>query len=255
MVTINKEISHIPGLPYTNAVEYGGKRIIVIHNTATPEATADNERDYFHNNWSRIEAFVHAFADWNNKVVETAQPDTVAWGAGNVNPYAFLQIEQCISNDASKTIQSAKAVAAYVADYIKNSGKSFDDFRIMSHADVTREFGGTDHTDTIEGLSWDDFIYEIKKELELVTESPSEGVQATGGNRFQCGYAIKARADGPDTRNRQVYLFRQGDTIKYDRKLLSNGYEWISQPRSDGTFWYIPIRDLSDSATVWGSFY
>ena len=43
----------------------------------------------------------------------------------------------------------------------------------------------------------------------------------------------------------------KGDRITFDRKLLSNGYEWISQPRAGGGFWYIPIRELKDS-TYWG---
>ena len=64
---------------------------------------------------------------------------------------------------------------------------------------------------------------------------------------------IKARQDGPDTTNKNVYTFKCGDRITFDRKLLSNGYEWISQPRAGGGFWYIPIRELKNS-TYWVEF-
>ena len=61
----------------------------------------------------------------------------------------------------------------------------------------------------------------------------------------------KTELYGPDTTNKHVYTFDTGDRINFDRKLSANGYEWISQPRSGGGFWYIPIRELKNS-TYWG---
>lgn len=260
---INIQKSYLQGLPNQQATPHNGKRIIIIHNTATPEATARNEGVYFNREWQNIQTFVHAFADWNGDVVELAPYGLVAWGAGYVNKYAFLQVEQCISNDAQKNRQSAEAVAQYVAKKIRESGVPFSDYRIIDHATASVEFGGSDHMDSIVGVGWADFINRIQQLTTQTTQpaqskpqtQPAQPTQAPKGEPaigvFRCGYNIKARTKGPDKNNPQAYLFRKGDAIRYDRRLIAGGYEWISQRRANGDYWYIPVRDLGDS-TFWG---
>lgn len=239
---------YLSGVPQTETTQYNGKYIVVIHNTATYNATAKNEHDYFHNNWENIQSYVHAFVDWSDDVYEIAQPGHIAWGAGYVNQYAWLQVEQCISNDDSLNQKSADNVAKYVAETLKGYTLKFDDVRFISHADASREFGGTDHNDTIVSITFDDLLNRIKA---YMNESKENEVQPPRGTVFQCGYAIKARKDGPDKQNPLAYTFKAGDHIKFDRRLLANGYEWISQPRNAGSYWYIPIRELNDTQ-IWG---
>ena len=246
MVSIRK--NYLNGTPKTKTELYNGKKIIIIHNTATPGATTANEDEYFHREWARSETFVHAFVDWNGEAVEHQQEGYIAWGAGNVNKYAWLQVEQCIGTDAQNK-QSAEHVAQYVAEKIKASGEPFESFNIISHADASLTFGGSDHMDSIVGVGWSDFINRVKELTMAKVETKSTGASGV----FRCSYPIKARQDGPDTTNKNVYTFKRGDGITFDRKLLSNGYEWISQPRAGGGFWYIPIRELKDS-TYWGEF-
>lgn len=260
---INVQKSYLQGLPNQQATPWNGKRIIIIHNTATPEATAQNEGVYFRREWQNIQTFVHAFADWSGDVVELAPFGTVAWGAGYVNKYAFLQVEQCISSDPQKNRQSAETVAQYVAQKIRESGVPFEGFRIIDHATASVEFGGSDHMDSIVGVGWADFINRIKELSAQTTQpaqskpqaQPAQPAQAPKGapvkGVFRCAYNIKARTKGPDKNNPQAYMFRTGDQIRYDRRIIAGGYEWISQPRANGDFWYIPVRDLSDSA-YWG---
>ena len=76
---------YLPGIPTDKATELNGQKFIIIHNTATPNATADAENAYFHREWANIQAFVHAFVDWNGVVVETAKMGDVVWGAGRIN--------------------------------------------------------------------------------------------------------------------------------------------------------------------------
>lgn len=244
MVNIRK--NYLNGTPKTKTELYNGKKIIIIHNTATPGATTKNEDDYFHREWARLETFVHAFVDWKGDAVEHHPEGYIAWGAGNVNKYAWLQVEQCIGTDEQNR-QSAEYVAQYVAEKIKASGEPFESFAILSHAEASLTFDGSDHMDTIVGVGWSDFINRVKELTRAKVETKSTG--STGV--FICSYPIKARQDGPDTTNKHVYTFKRGDRITFDRKLSSNGYEWISQPRAGGGFWYIPIRELKDS-TYWG---
>lgn len=252
MIQIRKDL--LEGIPQNKSELYNGKRIIVIHNTATPGANADATNHYFHNNWNRVQAFVHAAVDWRGMVFENAEAGNQVWGAGHVNRYAWLQVEQCITSSDNDNAKSAEYVAEYVAKKIKESGHAFDDFMIIDHAYASHHFGGTDHEDSIVAMPWDTFIGRIRalstgaKVSEHPTtvrkELPTQGT-------FRCGYAIKARGLGPDTANAQVWLFKAGDKIKYDRVLTSNGYEWISQRRSTGGYWYIPVRDIKTN-DYWG---
>lgn len=248
MVNIRK--NYLNGTPKTKTELYNGKKIIIIHNTATPGATTKNEDEYFHREWARLQTFVHAFVDWTGDAVEYQPAGCIAWGAGNVNKYAWLQVEQCIGTDEQNR-QSAEYVAQYVAEKIKASGEPFESFAILSHAEASLKFGGSDHMDSIVGVGLPDFINRVKDLTKSKVAAKVETTSTGSTGVFTCYYPIKARQDGPDTTNKHVYTFDTGDRITFDRKLSANGYEWISQPRSGGGFWYIPIRELKNP-TYWG---
>lgn len=177
MLNIKKD--PIQGIPKVDTELYHGKRIIIIHNTSTPNATAENENMYFHREWSNIGAFVHAFVDWSGDVYEHVDVGTQVWGAGNVNKYAWLQVEQCVSSDPVLNRESAEKTAEYVALKIKESGIPFNDFLILSHGDATTIFGGSDHYDTIEGMGWEEFT-------TLVRSLSTDKEVQPHGERFRC---------------------------------------------------------------------
>lgn len=241
---------YLSGIPTDKATELNGKKFIIIHNTATPNATADAENAYFHREWMNIQAFVHAFVDWNGRVIENAKMGDVVWGAGRINAHAWLQVEQCISADDSQNVRGANYLAEYVATKIKESGIPFDQFEIIDHRTASAVYGGTDHDDSVVGMTLDELKAKIASYVNATTQAPQT---PQDGKTFRLKFAIRARAQGPDTKNPQVYLFHAGDKIAFDRKLTSNGYEWISQPRASGGYWYIPIREV-ESNDYWGDF-
>lgn len=242
---------YLSGIPTDKATELNGKKFIIIHNTATPNATADAENAYFHREWSNIQAFVHAFVDWNGVVVENAKMGDVVWGAGRINAHAWLQVEQCISTDGAQNVRGANYLAEYVAKKIKESGIPFEQFEIIDHRTASAVYGGTDHDDSVVGMTLDELKAKIASYVNATTQTQTQAPQ--DGKTFRLNYNIKARAQGPDTKNPQVYLFHAGDKIAFDRKLTACGYEWISQPRSSGGYWYIPIREVADE-NYWGTF-
>ena len=67
MINIRK--NYLNGTPKTKTEQYNGKKIIIIHNTATPGATTKNEDEYFHREWARLQTFAHAFVDWTGYAV------------------------------------------------------------------------------------------------------------------------------------------------------------------------------------------
>lgn len=241
---------YLSGIPTDKATELNGKKFIIIHNTATPNATADAENAYFQREWSNIQAFVHAFVDWNGVVVENAEMGNVVWGAGRINAHAWLQVEQCISADDAQNVRGANYLAEYVAKKIKDSGIPYDNFEIIDHRTASAVYGGTDHDDSVVGMSLDELKAKI---ASYVNASAQTAPAPQDGRTFRLNFAIRARAQGPDTKNPQVYLFKVGDKIAFDRKLTACGYEWISQPRANGGHWYIPIREVADE-NYWGNF-
>lgn len=241
---------YLQGIPTNKAMELNGKKFIIIHNTATPNATADAENVYFHREWANVQAFVHAFVDWNGNVVENAEMGNVVWGAGRINAHAWLQVEQCVSADDAQNVRGANYLAEYVAKKIKDSGIPYDDFEIIDHRTASAVYGGTDHDDSVVGMSLDELKAKI---ASYVNASAQTAPAPQDGKTFRLNYNIRARAQGPDTKNPQVYLFRAGNKIAFDRRLTACGYEWISQPRASGGHWYIPIREV-DSKEFWGDF-
>ena len=71
----------------------------VVHSTATPNATAQNEHDYF--NGGDRQASVHYFVDWGY-IIRTIPEHEQCWGCGQTGNSKFLQVEMCEPSDASK---------------------------------------------------------------------------------------------------------------------------------------------------------
>lgn len=90
------------------------------------------------------------------------------------------------------------------------------------------------------------------------TTQPSPGINWVAENGVMTThYAIYARESGPSTTNRSPYKFPAGSKIKYNAYCHANGYVWIRQPRSGGSYWYIPTGDSNGTrrtGKVWGTF-
>lgn len=133
----------------------GKPRGIVIHETANPNSTIENEIAYMLNNWRS--AFVHAYTD-KSKIIEVHPTDYAAWGAGPVANQYFMHIELVEHpGDQQGFLQSVSNDAYYAAYKLKEYnlvpsrayGKGEGNFggTVWSHHEVSSYLGGTNHTD------------------------------------------------------------------------------------------------------------
>ncbi|MDD6419854.1 MAG: SLAP domain-containing protein [Lactobacillus delbrueckii] len=135
---------------YRNGV--GKPEGIVVHETATPGATAWDEGRYFNNNWTSVYSYVHAVVD-NSQTIQLMSTDYGTWGAGPVANVRYIQIELCEVSTRSKFVQSVANDAYYIATLLhqynltpSRASKSGTG-TIWSHNEVSQYLGGTDHGD------------------------------------------------------------------------------------------------------------
>ncbi|MDO4912652.1 MAG: SLAP domain-containing protein [Lactobacillus sp.] len=138
-----------------NKIKYrkGKPEGIVIHETATPGASADREAIYFNREWKSMYAYVHAFVD-DKQVIQMMTPNYGVWGAGPIANSRFIQIELCEVSSKTAFAKSVNNDAIYVAKLLKryNLKPKLADAHggsgtIWSHHAVSKYLGGTDHTD------------------------------------------------------------------------------------------------------------
>ncbi|MDA3784210.1 N-acetylmuramoyl-L-alanine amidase family protein [Lactobacillus delbrueckii] len=125
---------------------------IVVHETATPDATAWDEARYFNNDWTSVYSYVHAVVD-NNQTIQMMSTDYGTWGAGPIANVRYIQIELCEVSTRSQFVQSVANDAYYIASLLHSynltpSRASQDGSgTIWSHNEVSHYLGGTDHGD------------------------------------------------------------------------------------------------------------
>jgi len=141
---------------------------MVIHATATPGATAQNEYNYF--NGAYRAASVHYFADWT-EVIRTIPENEVAWHAGKSANHLYLSVEMCEpgGTDPEKFAEVWKRTVWLVADACVRYGWSR--MNIFSHLDISNQFKETSHTDPIGylesyGKTWASLIQAIEQEIQ-----------------------------------------------------------------------------------------
>lgn len=121
--------------------------MVIAHEVANQNSTIDNEVAYMKANWQN--AFVHYYVS-DNKIVETANPNYLAYGAGpKANPYA-LHVELVRNN--GKNFQKAYENYVWLIVYLCHKYKipvRFNKNRkgIVTHHWVSQNLGGTDHSD------------------------------------------------------------------------------------------------------------
>lgn len=164
MVSIKTDYVISPGTAKTIG------HILVVHATADNGATAANIAAYEHRTWRS--AFVHYAVD-DKGAYQIGKPGYKAYGAGNVNKYAPVQIELCQFTDKAR---AKKAYSNFVALIKQMAAKysiplTLDDSNrtagIKSHDWCRKTYGGTTHTDpwaylTSIGISKAQFAADIK---------------------------------------------------------------------------------------------
>lgn len=163
-------INHIPGLPSTPyRYGVGAYEGTVAHATDVFGDTAINERNYEVYNWQN--AYVHYFVDYQS-IIEVADPNYKAWGAGSVANPRYVHIELCqVKNDGTAAAK-AKFTESYYRYiwlhakllYARKLGVS--DATLWSHYRVSYELGGTTHEDPLSyfaswSLTWQNFVNDV----------------------------------------------------------------------------------------------
>jgi N-acetylmuramoyl-L-alanine amidase CwlA len=172
-------IPNLPQIPFRNGVYEG----IVMHSTAVYGDSALGERNYECSHYQ--DAFVHAFSD-PHSTIETANPQYIAWGAGQIANQRYLHSELCqVKNDGSQ--KATDDFKASYGNWIEYAAQRLYDRKlgvtcackdgtgtVWQHYNVTEWLGGSTHVDPMDYLStwhitWEQVIADIQakyRELE-----------------------------------------------------------------------------------------
>ncbi|WP_151194854.1 N-acetylmuramoyl-L-alanine amidase, partial [Staphylococcus piscifermentans] len=166
-----------PYLPKYN-YRYGKPEGIVIHDTANETSNINGEINYMKNNWQN--AFVHGFID-GNRIVETADTDYLAWGAGPAGNQRFIHIELVHEHSYDGFARQMNNYADYAATNLQYYGLKPDSAEydgqgtVWTHDAISRYLGGTDHSDPhgyllAHNYSYDQ-LYDLINEKYLIKEN------------------------------------------------------------------------------------
>jgi N-acetylmuramoyl-L-alanine amidase len=138
----------------------------VIHSTATPGATAQNERDYFNSKDRRASS--HYFVDATG-IIRCIPESERAWHAGATANSKFLSVEMC---EVEPFMQVWSRTIWLVADACVRYGWTTGP-NVFSHRGISAMYGETNHTDPIEFLSkhdktWDQLLSAIDAEIAYI---------------------------------------------------------------------------------------
>jgi N-acetylmuramoyl-L-alanine amidase len=127
-------------------------KYIVVHNTANPNSTAQNERDYLVNPVNTSATSFHIVVD-EHGAIEAIPLNEMAFHSGDsLGNAKGIGIEICESGDYDQAEENAVKLIAFLAKYYKISPEN-----IKTHKD----FSGKDCPRKILSY-WDDFIGRIK---------------------------------------------------------------------------------------------
>ena len=138
---------------------------ICIHETANPGATAWNHVCY----WSGDDTYaVHYVMDWDGIAYHCVPDNRLCWQVGNGNAYV-LGIELCHATSAAQFQAVWDNAVEWAAVMLKRYG--WGTARLISHAQASQWWGGSDHTDPIGyfaayGKSWEQFVAAVAKRMK-----------------------------------------------------------------------------------------
>lgn len=162
---------------------------IVLHSTATPGATALQERNYF-NTHVAAKASAHVFVDWTQAMTTIPwKPGKaeIAWHAGPTANHRFLGIECCETNDPDLYAAGLANFVEAACTIIDLYGWPVDDAHVWSHNRISATFHETDHTDPIPYLerhhtTWEDLLAAVAAGTgEAAGETGAEQPPAASG--------------------------------------------------------------------------
>ena len=150
-LTINTSLAFNAGTPKTTG------KLIVAHATDTINASAEAEATYFKNNYKKSKTFVHFFVD-DTSVYQSGTPGYKAWGCGNANSKAPVQVELCQFTDKARSLKAYKNFVSFLVTMAKKYGAelTLDSANktsgIKSHDWCRKNYGGTTHVDPYDWL-------------------------------------------------------------------------------------------------------
>jgi N-acetylmuramoyl-L-alanine amidase len=138
---------------------------IVVHSTADPGASADDEFNYFNSGYRGASA--HGFIDWN-KVIVCIPFSEEAWHAMSEANKRFLGFELCEPSDPSLFPQVWKIGTWFIAGVAKQFGFTVGD--IHSHLWVSNTYHQSNHTDPYPFFekyhkTFDEFLQDVQREM------------------------------------------------------------------------------------------
>ena len=140
---------------------------LTIHETATPNASAENESAYFHN--GDRSASAHFFID-QDSIVQILPEGLRAWHAGKQANTRFLSIEMCHFDDEERFAEVWNRTVWLAADICVRYGLNPESDQLHTHAWVSETWGETDHMDPLSyfeahNKTWADFVNDVKYEM------------------------------------------------------------------------------------------
>ncbi|MBF7028963.1 glucosaminidase domain-containing protein [Staphylococcus kloosii] len=188
--------SYLPKYSYRNGKPEG----IVMHDTANDNSTIQGEVNYMKNNYNS--AFVHAYVD-GNRVIETANTDYLAWGAGPAANDRFIHVELVHTHTADDFARSINNYADYAATNLIYYGLKPDSAEydgqgtVWTHRAVSNYLGGTDHSDPhgylqSHGYTYDE-LYDLINEKYLIKTGKvaAWGTKSSGSTSGNTGGSTK----------------------------------------------------------------
>lgn len=228
---------------------------ITIHSTATSNATAREEAQFFKNNWNTSYTYTHLVVD-NQECYIVGSLGYVAWGAGpTANLNSPVQIELCeFPNDRLRAQEAYVNYIHLIRQFADIYGipKKLDRGllqEVRTHNYWARMNHETDHTDPQTYLSSIGISFEQLRSDVEGTSTTSDNPSATSNNSetwwnidpktllpvgftkehgtFHSYYEIKNRRSAPVLTNRSTGMIKRGQSQKYDSIIRLNGYTWI----------------------------
>ncbi|ERL64550.1 Atl [Schleiferilactobacillus shenzhenensis LY-73] len=247
------------GFAYRNGV--GRPEGIVIHETANPNSTIDNEIAYMQREWMTNYAYVHAFVD-GSRIINIHPTDYGVWGAGPAANARYIQIELVQAHSLDEFARSVNNDAYYTAYLLKQYGlpvslaDTAGSGTVWSHNAVSSYLGGTDHTDPVGyfaqwGYDMDQFFALVQKkynalngggptaDLDQVVSSKGENLYGqVQGNNINGTYVLTSQG----FRLEKMSAAYDGQVFRIDQSAQTDKgvtmYE-MADESGKGLFWAI----------------
>lgn len=129
---------------------------VTVHNTANPDTTARNNRDYFANHKS-ARASTHYVVD-DEETIRCIPEDEVSWHAGAIANSSSISLEVCEFTDPVRQQHSNENAASLIADILIRHGWGIEQIRTHKY------WTGKNCPRKLLPI-WDDFLSMVQQQL------------------------------------------------------------------------------------------